>query len=189
MELPRRVGLRPPAEQGGRGQGAGLRDAAVQERPRAGLGSARVDDDVHAARDGRRDDRVGERGLPRGEGAGAGQVRDRGALGEHPGRAAGDHRRQDGGQAGHAGGGPGVPRVPLRRGRAGNRGQALLPAATGQGGEQARRRLPQGEPVHHRRGLRRLGQGSAQALRRRRHLRRDLPAEVMAADVVVKDRS
>ncbi len=69
---------------------------------------------------------------------------------------------------------------------AGDRGQALLPAAAGQGGEQARRRLPQGEPVHHRRGLRRLGQGPAQALRRRRHLRRDLPAEVMAADAMPK---
>ena len=46
--------------------------------------------------------------------------------------------------------------------------------------------FPKVEPVHHRRGLRRLGEGAAQALRRRRHLRPDLPAEVMAADAMPK---
>ncbi len=48
---------------------------------------------------------------------------------QHPGRAAGRGRGQGGRQEGHARGGPGLPRVPLLARGAGDRGQALLPAA------------------------------------------------------------
>ena len=67
-----------------------------------------------AARHRRRADRLGERGLPGREGAGAGQVRDRLPVGQHPRRAAGRRRRQGRRQARHAQGRRGLSRVPLQ---------------------------------------------------------------------------
>ena len=89
LELSRRLGLGGTERSGPRG----LRGQAVQERPGAGLGRARGDHDLLAARDRRRAAGLGERGLPGAQGTGRGPVRHRRALGLGPGRAAGRHRR------------------------------------------------------------------------------------------------
>ena len=89
---------------------------------------------------------------------GTGQVRDRGPVPQHPGRAAGGGRGQGRGQEGHARRGPGLPRVPLHARGPGPRGEALLPAARRRTPwPKAPGRLPAGEARHDRRGLRRLG--------------------------------
>ena len=54
----------------------GVRPHALQERAGARLGRARLDDHLRAARDRPRADRLGERGVLPGRGAGQGQVRD-----------------------------------------------------------------------------------------------------------------
>ena len=65
-----------------------------------------------------------------------GQVRDRGAVGQHPRRAAGGGRRQGRDPSRHDRHRPRLPRVPVFEGRPGDRRQALLPAARpGSGGE------------------------------------------------------
>ena len=81
-------------------------------------GRPRLDHDLRGARHRRRADRVGERGAAGHQGAGPRQVRDRGAVAEHPGRAAGGGGGQGGGQARHQGRGPGLSRVPVHAGRA-----------------------------------------------------------------------
>ena len=52
-----------------RGEGEGVRRAALRERAGARFRRARLDDDVRRARHRRRADRLGERGVSRGEGA------------------------------------------------------------------------------------------------------------------------
>src|SRR5690606_33951424 len=184
VELPRRVGLRPPPGPGRRplgrrrrGRGAGVRDAALPERARPRLRRARLDEHVRPARHRRRAAGVGERGVPRRRGAGAGPVRHRGPEREHPGRAAGDGGGPVRRAARDDGGGAGLPPLPLQPHRAADRGEALLPprlpAARRPRGP---RPLPRGGADHDRRGVRRLAGGAAGALRRRRRLRPDLPA-------------
>ena len=65
-----------------------------------------------------------------------------------------------------------------RRG-AGDRRQALLPAAQRGRRQAARSAVPEDQAVHRRRGVRRLAEGAEDALRRRRHVRPDLPAGIM----------
>src|SRR5690606_25427040 len=184
VELPRGLGLRPPP---GTGQRAGgrrwrgrrprVRDQAVPERPRPRLRRARLDEHIRPARHRRRAAGLGERGVPRRRGAGAGRVRHRGAEHEHPGRAAGDRDRSVRREARDSGRRRGLPPLPLQPHRAAPRGEALLPPrlppARRAGGP---RPLPRAGAHHHRRGVRRLAGGPAEALRRRRALRPDLPA-------------
>ena len=63
---------------------------------------------------------------------------------------------------------------PLFPGRAGDRGEAALPAARREDRREILERIRQGEALHDRRGLRRLAEGAGHALRRRRRLRPDL---------------
>ncbi len=112
------------------GEGPGFRQAALQERADAGYRRPRLHRHLRRARHRRRADRLGERGLACREGAWReGQVRDRGPVAQHPGRAAGGGGRQGGRQAQDGGVGRGLSRVPLHPRGAGDRGQALLPAA------------------------------------------------------------
>ena len=89
LELPGGLGLRAEEQRQRCGEGQGLRRPLVQERPGARHRRAGLDHNLHRARHRRRVHLLGERGLPGRQGAGAGQVRDRGAVGQHPGRAAG----------------------------------------------------------------------------------------------------
>src|SRR5262249_7536390 len=79
-------------------------------------------------------------------------------------------------QEGHAGGGPGLSRIPLHARGAGDRGPQLLPSAPRDRGPEVRVHVPQGPARHDRRGLRRLAEGAEDALRGRRRGRRDIPA-------------
>ncbi len=72
--------------------------------------------------------------------------------------------------------GRGVPEVPVHRRGARAGGQAPLPPALGCHRRQARRRAGEDQAVHRRQGVRRLAEGAGDALRRRRHVRPDLPA-------------
>ena len=101
-----------------------------QERARSRHRRPRLDEHVRAARDRRRAPRLGERGVPGGEGARDGQVRDRGAEPQHPGRAPGRGRGQGRGQERHPRGGPGLPRVPVLgpRGRPSRRSTTIARA-------------------------------------------------------------
>ena len=116
VELPGGVAVRAHAARRRRHDSPGVRDAALQERPRPRRRRARLDEHVRAARHRRRPAGVGERGLPRRRRI-EGTVRHRRAAGEHPGRAAGRGRRQDREQARHDGRSAGVPRVPRQRRR------------------------------------------------------------------------
>ena len=88
------------------------RTAAARTRPRPMSAScsstcrcwiprARRHHHLRRARRGRCAAGLGERGFPGARGAGSGQVRHRGALAVHPGRAAGGRGRQDRRQEGH----------------------------------------------------------------------------------------
>ena len=92
----------------------GVRHAAVQERRRARFRRARRDDEF------RRSAAMGDVLIAWENEAflalkefGTRQVRDRRAVGEHPGRAAGGGRRQGGGQARHAQARRGLSGVPV----------------------------------------------------------------------------
>src|SRR5262249_51472271 len=113
---------------------------------------------------------------PLDQGAGTRQGRDRRALALDPRRAAGRARGQGRRQEGHAGGGPGLSRIPLHVRGAGDRGPQLLPSAPRDRGPEVRVHVPQGPARHDRRGLRRLAEGAEGALRGRRRVRRDIPA-------------
>ena len=108
-------------------------DQALQERAGARRRRPRLHDHLRGARHRRRAARLGERGAAGHQGAGPRQVRDRGPVAQHPGRAAGRRGGQGRRQARHQGGGAGLPRVPVHRGRAGDRGPALLPPAARRG--------------------------------------------------------
>ena len=101
LELPGGLGLRAREERRQRGQGQGLCRRAAQARAGAGYRRARRHHHLRRARRGRRAAGLGERGFPGARGAGSGQVRHRGALAVHPGRAAGGRGRQDRRQEGH----------------------------------------------------------------------------------------
>ena len=154
---------------------------ALQARAGARHRRARLDHDLRPARHRRRAARLGERGLPRPQGARPGQVRHRRPADLDPGRAAGRARRRQ-----------------RRRRRARARSaqayldylysadgqaiiaQALLPRRRKpERGRPGRpRALPEVEARHHRRPL--FGgwaKAQPEALRRRRHLRPDLPAD------------
>ncbi len=118
LELSGGLGLCAQAQRQRRGEGAGFRHPSVQERARARLRRARLDDDLRRARHRRCPDRLGERGVSRRQGTGPGQVRDRRAFGQHPRRAAGDAGGQGGRQARHAQGRAGLPGVSLQPRRA-----------------------------------------------------------------------
>ena len=101
---------------------------------------------------------------------------------QHPGRAAGRGGRQGRRQARHARGGRGLSASILYSpGRAGDRGQELLPPARS---PRWRRNTPASFPkldaVHDRRDVRRLAEGADDALRRRRRLRPDLSSRAIA---------
>ena len=127
LELPRGLGLCAQAARRQRGEGEGVRGRALQERARPRLGRARLHHHLRPAGHRRRAPGLGERGLPLDQGAGSRQGRDRGAVAQHPRRASGDGGGQGGGQEGHAGGGAGLPRVPLHPRGPGDRRQELLP--------------------------------------------------------------
>ena len=69
-------------------QGARIRGPVAQPCAGAGYGGARLDHHVRRARRRRRAASLGKRGLPGARGAGAGQIRHRGAVAVHPGRTA-----------------------------------------------------------------------------------------------------
>ena len=167
LELPRGLGLRAEAAGRKRGQGQGVRDRRLPERPRARLRGSRLHHHLRAARDRRRAPRLGERGLPGHQGARPGQGRHRGPVPQHPRRAPGRGGGQGRGQEGHARARPGLPGVSLHARGPGDRRPALLPPAPRGGGEEARGDVPQGRPLHHRRGLRRLAEGPETPLRGR----------------------
>ena len=73
-----------------------LRGGALRPRAGARRRRARGDQHLRAARHRRRAAGLGERGAARDRGARTGQGRDRDAVGQHPGRAAGERRRQRG---------------------------------------------------------------------------------------------
>ncbi len=117
---------------------------------------------------------LGERGHPRGERPRQGPVRNRHAIRQHPRRTPRLGGRQERRQARDAGRLRRVPEVPLLRGGADHRRQALLQAHAGLGAGQVPGPLPPGHHLHRGRAFRRLGQGAEGPLRRRRHLRPDL---------------
>ena len=131
-----------------------------------------------AARHRRRAARLGERGVPGAQGARHGQVRDRRAVGQHPGRAAGRRRRQGRRQARHARGRRGLPQVPLHatKARRSPRKQLLPAAPTPRSRPKYATQFPKLEAVHHRRAFGGWAEGAEDALRRRRRVRPDLPA-------------
>lgn len=88
LELPGGLGLCAGAQRGQRSQGARIRGPVAQPCAGAGYGGARLDHHVRRARRGRRAAGLGKRGLPGARGAGAGQIRHRGAVAVHPGRTA-----------------------------------------------------------------------------------------------------
>ena len=159
--------LRQPG--GNEAKREGVRRQAVQERAGARRRRPRVHDHLRGAGHRRRADRVGERGAAGDQGAGPGQVRGRGAVGQHPGRAAGGGGGQGGGQARHQGRGPGLSRVPVHR-RQGRRSRRSTTTARGSGAVAAKyaSQFPKVQPVHRGRGVRRLEEGARDALRRRR---------------------
>ena len=81
---------------------------------------------------------------------------------------------------GHAGRRAGLPRVPLFTRGAGDRCEALLPAAVGVGGEEIRRAVSEAEAVHAGSGVRRLAERAEGIFRGWRRVRPDLPAEPVA---------
>ena len=104
LELPRGLGLRAASKPGGDEAKATAFVARLYKNvPGARHGRARLDDHLRRARHRRRAARLGERGAPRAsKELGQGQVRDRRAVAQHPGRAAGRGRRQGRRQARHA---------------------------------------------------------------------------------------
>ena len=77
----------------------------------------------------RRPRELGERGISRARGARRRQGRDRGALDQHPGRAAGHGGRPGGAAQGYSRRGRRLPQVPVHAGGAGNHCEEPLPAA------------------------------------------------------------
>ena len=175
LELPRRLGLRAAPARRQRRQGAGVRRRALQERAGARHRRPRLDHHLRPARHRRRAAGLGERGLPRARGARAGPVRDRRALAQHPGRAAG--RRWSTTWS--------TSTAPAQVAEAyleylySPTGQALAakhyyrPVSAGARRARRSRALSRGRADHDRRGVRRLAGGAAPALRRRRRLRPD----------------
>ncbi len=151
LELSCGLGLRAEEVRQRRQARAGLRGGAVRQRTGARFRRTGLAHHLHRARRRRRVHLLGERGLPGDEGTRSGQVPDRGALPEHPGRAAGDGGRQDGRAQGLTRGGHGLPAVPLHPGRPGDRGAELLPADRPHGRSEVRQAVHQGLAVHHRR--------------------------------------
>ena len=114
-----------------RGQGEGIRRQALSSNvPVLDTGARGATTTFVAARHRRRAARLGERGLPRAQGARRRQVRDRRAVASRswPSRRS---RSSTGNvdSTGHAQARRGLSGVPLQRRRPGDRGQALLPAA------------------------------------------------------------
>ena len=105
---------------------------------------------------------------------GPGQGRDRRAVGQHPGRAAGRGRRHSGRSARHAADRRSVSAVSVHAGGPGDRRQALLPPAPSAGAGAVSRAVPAAASCSRRRGVRRLDAGARQALRGRRRVRPDL---------------
>ena len=113
LELSRRLGLCQREVRRRRRQDARFRRRALQERAGPGHRRPRLDHHVCPARDRRRADRLGERGLPLARRVRRRQVRHRRAAAVDPGRAAcGAHRRQCRRQ-GHPQAGRGLSRLPL----------------------------------------------------------------------------
>ena len=99
LELSRCLGL-CAQEIRRRRQGAQFRSKHLQERAGAGYRRARLDRDLRRAQRRGCPDRLGERGISFDQRVRQGQVRDRGPLVVHPGRAAGRGGRQGSGQEG-----------------------------------------------------------------------------------------
>src|SRR5690606_34805335 len=133
---------------------------------------------LRAARDRRRAPRLGERGVPRGRGAGPGQARHRDPLPEHARPAARGGGGPQRGEARHPRGRHRLPGAPVLARGAEARGEALLPprlpGVRGPGGPGA---LPLARARHGGRGVRRLAEGAARALRGRRPVRPGLPPD------------
>ena len=93
----------------------GGNDAKAKDFVKKLYGNVKVldSDHLHPARHRRRAAVVGERSLPRRQGAGARQVRHRHPVRLHPGRTAGQRGGQGGGQARHPQGGRGLSEIPV----------------------------------------------------------------------------
>ena len=182
LELSRRLGLcRRRSSATTRPRTRTSSSDALQERAGARHRRPRLDDDLRPARHRRRADRLGERGLPRARGVRRRQVRDRRAVALDPGRAAGRGGRQA----------MSTPRARARWPRPISKflytpeAQKIIaknyyrPSSPKSADPNDLAALPEDRARHDRRSaVRRLGQGAAEALRRRRHLRPDLQAEI-----------
>ena len=121
---------RSQGRRGGRSEGQGLRDGALQERAGARLGRARLNDDLHQPRHRRRAHQLGERDSPRRQRS-SGPTNSRSSFPPlsilaEPTVSLVDKNADKHGTKRR---GRGVPAIPLFRGRAGDRGQELLSSA------------------------------------------------------------
>ena len=175
LELPRGLGVGAAPARRQRGEGQGVRGAALQERARPRHRRPRLDDHLRPARDRRRPARLGERGVPRGEGARAGQVRDRraDASASSPSRRSRSWTRSWTRRARARSPRPTSSSCTRPRARRSRRSTTTA-RATRPRSPRRRCTFPQAQARHDRRGLRRLGEGAEDPLRRRRHLRPDL---------------
>ena len=135
-----------------------------------------------AARHRRRAARLGERGVPRDQGARA-RTSSRSSCrrsASWPSRRSRWSTRSSTSKGTRAVA-AGLPRVPLHARGPGDRRASnyYRPRARGGRGE-VRGELPEGQAVHDRRGVRRLAEGAEDALRRRRRLRPDLRSRATA---------